>query len=599
MASALSARGGSHAWSMLRKQWATRLPLDCSVCGHPVQPWQPWHLDHVIPRKHGGNDSTVWPAHQLCNLQKGDRVFSADDAPDEPCRVGESLPDRSPHGGSTPGPGDPSWNAATWLDQLRDVPRDASWPRLMTAPHPLAVGSYGQELCDYARHRSGQPLWWWQQLVSMRLLEHDADGRLLWASLLLSMTRQVGKSWWLRELCMWRIHQAQRYGETQLVLYTGKDISVCKEVQRPARAWAHGNAHAGYRVRETNGQEEISTPDDSRWMLRAKDSVYGYSASLAAVDEAWHVSAAAVEDGLEPTMAEREQPQLVLVSTAHRKATGLMLARRADAMEQLASPAEVLLVEWSAPADADMDDPQAWRAASPRWTDRRQGIVARNLARALSGHSDDPDEDDPLESFRAQWLNVWPAQVAGVGMRDEFLLSEQEWSAVVDLQAAPPEGPVVLAIEDWFGRGAAAAAAVRLQDGRLLVWGEAFPRRSDALEWVTRAAVRHPESRLMVGASLDGAEELAALSVASIASAGNAQTRLALPMLRELVAAGLLIHDGSTDLAAQAMQLRVTHGATGLNVSPRSGRSDLIRAASWAALEARRQIVPVEEPAIY
>lgn len=469
----------------------------------------------------------------------------------------------------------------------------------MTGPHPLAVGSYGQQLCDHAEWRSGRQLRWWQQLVSYRLLEHDDMGELVWLSLLLSMARQVGKSWWLRELCMWRIHQADVFGEPQLVLHTGKDISVCKEVQRPARAWARTHEAMGYRVREVNGQEEITTPDDSRWMLRAKGAVYSYSASLAAVDEAWAVSAAAVEDGLEPTMVEREQPQLVLISTAHRQATSLMLGRRAEALEQLGDAHEVLLVEWSAPTELDMDDPAAWRAASPHWTAKRERLIRSKLTRALGGHSDDPDEDDPLESFRSQWLNGWPQQVSGTGARDELLLSEQEWSAVVNLAAAPPAGPVVLALEDWFGRGAAAAAAARLPSGQLLIWGQAFRNRSEALGWVAAAAVRHPDSRLMVGASLDGDEALAGISVASVEPAGSAQTRVALPMLRELVTAGQLIHDGSTDLAAQAMQLRVTHGTTGLNVSPRSGRSDLIRAASWAALEARRQVVPVEEPAIY
>ena len=28
-----------------------------------------------------------------------------------------------------------------WLDDHREVPENACWPRLMTPPHPLAVGS--------------------------------------------------------------------------------------------------------------------------------------------------------------------------------------------------------------------------------------------------------------------------------------------------------------------------------------------------------------------------------------------------------------------------------------------------------------------------
>jgi hypothetical protein len=47
------------------------------------------------------------------------------------------------------------------------------------------------------------------------------------------------------------------------------------------------------------------------------------------------VRAASVEEGLTPTMAEREQPQLLLVSTAHRLATGLMLSRRQQALGDL------------------------------------------------------------------------------------------------------------------------------------------------------------------------------------------------------------------------------------------------------------------------
>ena len=91
------------------------------------------------------------------------------------------------------------------------------------------------------------------------------------------MSRQLGKSWLLRELCLWRIHQGERFGEPQDVLHTGKDLAICKEVQRPARIWAKARPDE-YRVREVNGQEEIELLEDgSRWMLRAKEAVYGYA----------------------------------------------------------------------------------------------------------------------------------------------------------------------------------------------------------------------------------------------------------------------------------------------------------------------------------
>ena len=137
--------------------------------------------------------------------------------------------------------------------------------------------------------------------------------------------RQLGKSWLLRELCLWRIHQGERFGEPQDVLHTGKDLAVCKEVQRPARIWAKARPDA-YKVREVNGQEEIELlADGSRWMLRAKEAVYGYACRWRPSMRRGRCRPSSIEEGLTPTMVEREQPQLLLVSTAHRLATTLML----------------------------------------------------------------------------------------------------------------------------------------------------------------------------------------------------------------------------------------------------------------------------------
>lgn len=468
---------------------------------------------------------------------------------------------------------DAAWSVP-WLEELRDVPADASWPRLMSAPHPRAVGSYGAELVAFAEARSEQPLRWWQRLLSARLLEHDAAGSLVWLVCLLSTPRQVGKSWWLRELCLWRLHQQERFGEPQLVLHTGKDTYVCKEVQRPARAWARRHVGDGWVVREANGQEEITSPDESRWLLRAQNAVYGYSASLGVVDEAWKVAPAAVEDGLEPTMPEREQPQLVLVSTAHRRATSLMRSRRVDALARLGEPRDVLLMEWSAPDGSDVEDRAGWRAASPHWSARRERLVESKLLRALQGRPDDPDEDDPLESFRSQWLNIWPSGAARVTADGPLLEDDRVWAAAVDLLAVP-SGAVVAAVEDRTGLGAAAAAAVTLADGRMLVWGSLFESRAHAWSWVSMLNV----SRLLVGASLAGDEVLASSKV-PVEKVGASETSAALPKLRELLAAGRLVHDGGSQLAVQVYSMRVVERAGGLAVTSR-GRSDLARCAAW------------------
>lgn len=294
------------------------------------------------------------------------------------------------------------------------------------------------------------------------------------------------------------------------------------------------------------------------------------------------MNAAAVDDGLEPTMVEREQPQLVLVSTAHRRATSLMIGRRADALSTMYEPRDVLLIEWSSARDVDLDDRDAWRAASPHWTAKRERLIESKWRRALAGNGDDPDEDDPVESFKSQWLNAWPGGTRVASGREVPLLLDSAWDLAGDLTTAVPAGPLTLAVEDWYGNGAAAAAAGRRIDGRVLVWGRTFGSRVDAAEWCTALAVEHEGSRLLVGASLDGDPTLAALPVVGVETRGGAQTRTALPALRQALADGAVVHDGGEDLASQLASLLVVPSVTGLLLSPRSGRSDLARCAAWA-----------------
>ena len=61
----------NYRWKQRRKRWADRLPFPCSLCGQPVQPWDPWDLDHTTPTALGGTDDTARPAHRSCNRSAG------------------------------------------------------------------------------------------------------------------------------------------------------------------------------------------------------------------------------------------------------------------------------------------------------------------------------------------------------------------------------------------------------------------------------------------------------------------------------------------------------------------------------------------------
>jgi hypothetical protein len=176
-----------------------------------------------------------------------------------------------------------------------------------------------------------------------------------------------------------------------------------REVWRPAAQHAmqvHGKRAAKF----GKGMEEIDLEQvGGRWLVQAasENTGVGFSISTAMVDEAWNVPLATVTDALVPAMSQREQPQLLLVSTAGDSGSDLLRRYREQALQDVTGDGDVLLLEWSAPAEAKYDDPATWAWASPYWTPRRQEFLESQVASI------------PESTFRAQYLNQWVASVDG------------------------------------------------------------------------------------------------------------------------------------------------------------------------------------------
>jgi hypothetical protein len=441
----------------------------------------------------------------------------------------------------------------------------------MSPPHPDAVGSIGAEAETWISENLGMTLRWWQRLATRRQLEVNAAGDLVWQNVLESTPRRAGKSVRLRAMALWRTAHAEAFGEQQLVLHTGKDLPICKEIHRRAWRWAEAQ---GWGVRRQNGNEEIEAPDGSRWMVRGRQSVYGYDVTLGMVDEAWDVEPSVVDEGLEPAMLERLQPQLLLTSTAHRRATPLMRRRFAAALDGLGEETQTLLLWWGAPAGADLTDEAAWRAASPHWTEQRRTMIAGKLDRALRGEADpDADDPDPLEGFRAQYLNVWPAAALPRSTAPVAAVGDAEWAALGTF--TPTGEPLAAGVESWFGAGVSVVLAWRL--------GDAVGLSAHGFDDV-------PTAGAFVAASGAGLV-LAGKSIANdpaLAGAvpSGATSRAAVAELRRLVDDGAVFHDGAAVLADQVLSVRTVPGPEGPRLRS-SGRMDAIKAAVWAAGAAR------------
>ena len=576
-------RGSPYGPAHQRRRKALIVPgAKCHRCGAQAS-----ELDHVPPltlhdHVEGSGCCTSLPACGPCQRAQADALGrNRYDTPAQPPVAVVAEPDDSP------GPG-----AAVW-----DVPWPRGLPRAARVGHLAAVYDRAaprrrRQLRPPRRSSSGSKteagieLRYFQQLALTRELSSTTTRASSCGSSCSSHTsRQVGKSVLLRGGATWRLHQAELFGEEQTIMHTGKDLPVCKEVQRLARQWAKARA---YPVREQNGNEEITEPlSDSRWMVRGKDSVYGYSVSFGLVDEAWGVAPGVVEDGIEPTMAERHSPQLVLASTAHRRATSLFPTHRTAALDQLDEPTSTLLIEWSAHRDA------------PRSTTSPPGAKRRRIgAKAVSACSPSAlggcaraRRSTPTRPTRSS-PSAPSSSTSGRCTRR----APRARRAGRPRALARPRGERRRAAarlggggRELSGGGQGVVAVADVGEGRYEVDGWTCKDRDSALESARRTIeVLGVPGRLSVAPSLVSAAPTAD-------KATPADERFGLPLLRELVESGRLVHDATPELDVQLAECRVRPVSGGLTLAT-PARSDLVRAA---ALAARAAVVSSPVPAIY
>lgn len=463
-----------------------------------------------------------------------------------------------------------------WLRPFLEVPPDASPPLWMSKPPASAVGSYGEEAIAKIEKSQKITLRWWQKLAITRQLEHDDQGRLVHREVLESTPRRAGKSVRMKVTALWRLAQGPKlFGETQLVMHTGSDMAICREVQQQAWRWAEENA--GWKVTRANGKESIATRTGDRWLVRAQNAVYGYDICLAIADECWDVDPTCVSEGLEPATLERSSPQVHLTSTAHRRATSLMRGKLSAALA--ADDGQTLLMVWAAPPGSDPADPETWKAASPYWSEDRHRMIAAKYAAALVGESDpELDDPDPMAGFTSQYLNVWRLSERRQ-QKGEPLTDRPAWSA---LAVQVPHGvPMAAAIESWDG---ISLALSWLSEGRALVSVTAHPDLASAAAALRASGYR---GLTTVGASLAKDPALRGIRV----QPGEARTGATVADLRRMLREDAIRHDGGEHLARQVLAVRTTPGADGPRMASQE-RADAVKAMVWAARAARAKPRP-------
>jgi hypothetical protein len=588
----------------LRRHFATTLPQPCGLCGEVVHPGDEWVLGHIKSRMAYPELTfqldNLRAEHRSCSNRTGSatkqevrdrRAAEGDVIRGGVIRNGgrtgssvsggtalreESAPVRALSPPVTPV--SPVFDPASledvpWCADLLDIPADASWPRYMTPVHPDAVGSYGGDFEEWLLTQQGITMRHWQRLASRRQLEFNADGELCWQTVVESCPRRAGKSTRLAGIATWRMAHPELFGEVQTVIHTGSDMAICREIQR--RAWRWAEDVAGWVVMRANGKESMETHRGDRWLVRAQSAVYGWDCSLGLVDEGWDVPPAVVDEGLEPALLERLQPQLVLTSTAHRRATPLMRRRIAAALAGMGEDWDTLLMLWAAGPDDDIGEEATWRAASPHWSPQRLKMISGKYERAMRGEADpEADDLDPIEGFKAQFLNVWPEAAPKVST-GEPIFTAASWASLNGYE--PAGAPAVAAVENWFAEGVSVALATPLEDGTVGVTVRDFPDVTTAGTFATTCGAQV----VLAGKALASDPALAgSVPVAQV-------VRLALVDLQRFANEGTFRHDDSPMLTEQALALRRVKTPDGQRVVS-TGRMDALKATAFAVDAARR-----------
>lgn len=373
----------------------------------------------------------------------------------------------------------------------------------------------------------------WQAYACDRALEHDADGALVWSQVLLTVARQSGKSTLARGVSLWRMHEGRDlFGNDQLVLSAANKLPTAWEVMEKGLGWVESRYPGA--VRRGNNRPGITLPNGGRWVPLAanRGAGTGYSATMLFVDEVWDIDDRVVDDDLEPTLAEAESGQVWLTSTAGDSGSTLFSARRAKAIAQIQGDGEgdedrMLILEWSAPPEADIEDENTWRWASPEWSDKRVKYL-RDKWKSTTN----------VDSFRTQYGNQWVRKLDG-------WLNSRSWSRTLDPdRALPADRPWSLACEVSKDEAEhAVAVAAEDADGRIVVRLYSARTYRDVDELVAGIRRDHPALTVWVTPSY-----LNRVRFNIDGTVGAGQVGTATATLLDAFGSGTIAHDGSAHL---------------------------------------------------
>lgn len=247
-------------------------------------------------------------------------------------------------------------------------------PRLATPPlrdltDPAAT--YGHEVIRFAREVLGRPLEPWQEEAVIRAGEYLPDNLTpRFKRVLLVVSRQSGKTHLCSVLAAFWLYVE----EWPMVLGLHDTLSMASESWQESQDMVLASPLLENdlgRVYRNNNDMRWVTPGGQRYKIAAKGRKAGRGLRVdrMIIDELRNHADYTTYSSAIPAMSARPLAQAWLISNQGDEKSKVLIELRKEATDGIKggeSDPELCLLEWSAPEDAEPDDPAAIVAACPR-----------------------------------------------------------------------------------------------------------------------------------------------------------------------------------------------------------------------------------------
>lgn len=245
----------------------------------------------------------------------------------------------------------------------------------------------------------------WQQHIADIALELDPDGSPHYSQITLVVPRQCGKT----QLSLWlMLHRALMWGKPQRIAYTAQAGKYADEkiLQDYAPVIERSSASIALKqIVRARGSAELIFQNGSRItpFPNTPNAGHGKTIDLTFIDEARFDEDSTREQAFSPAMITRHDSQLWIVSAAGDY-KGIYLRKKVEDGRRLIESGEDTgraYFEYSAPDDADIDDPATWYATIPSLG--TELISERSIRSELEKARAQNEENVFRQEYLCQW----------------------------------------------------------------------------------------------------------------------------------------------------------------------------------------------------